>query len=954
MSRKGLSLVINWVFCLSILVLTNVLYCQAEPVSLKNADFNLDLDGDNFPDGWNKGEKIGRAKWQLEGKGKERSFSLETFGEGEVVSFGQKIKVKPETEYLLSFYYRTKYDSDFHMYQPKDDLGGEGMFIAWGDMHKIPQSTHWREFRLLKNSEDMQELDLNFILMDAKNKLYIDRVRVSEVTGHVDKEGIHYGSEVNLAPNPGFELEVFDGRKKIPLHWEPNPEKSQKVMPDCYQVDDKVYHSGKQSVLLQDVEGKCVLSSVSKSVIDYTKEYELSAWVKLEEVTGKSYLVMIWYAAKFDWEKEARKKPNRLMCGPKPQEIGRSFSEALTGTSDWKRISFKVKPPYGAQFMALAICSEDNKGKVWFDDLHCHTLGAEEIEILGSQAGYHPQGRKEAVVRTIKKYSQGKFYLLDDSSGEIVKQGDLSYWGKYLWERPNWIADFSDYKKEGQYRLKVEFDGKVSKETPVFPIKKSVYEDLAHKCIEFYWINRCGVEVPGWHKACHTTDAWVRDEDGKVFKHDLRGGWHDAGDYSKHYGGDQTSVYALSVLHDLSSNKRYRFKEEFPDPLALARVGGRYFLKSYLGKGRVTGTVCSLRSYDKLVAGAPRDQLYLGCYWAPPSVGSKNEHGRFALVSSKVWQLHGQAKFALSIKDLDKEFYDRSMKVLEEAYPYYITQGWNSLFGRQPIYLLTDIYMYKLTGKSIYRQHSKQMLSSMVRQIKNGDHITGGKKGGYGIYYLSDAFLCIPALIEYAGTYPEDPWVPKIKEAVEQFMENLIVPLSKLSPFKHMLTMNKDNPEIWPEPASVYPDGKGSVSCATYLTSIAQTAAMAGLFLKKSEYVDIAERQIQWIVGRNPVGMSMIGDVGYRQMSTFSGLQSVKDKERKLNTIPGGVALALRFASAVYKEDGFGAGPAKSIAQSVASTYPGAASSEVYQNPTARFMLANIYLAKAKEALQSK
>ena len=950
MRRRILRLGINWFFSLSILVFSGLLYCQSEVVSigLKNPDFNLDRDRDNFPDGWKKGEKIGRAKWQLEGKGKEKSFSLETFGEGEIVSFGQKIKVKPKTEYLISFYYRTKYDSDFRMYEPKDDLGGEGTIIAWGDMLRIPQSTHWREFRLLKNSEEMEELELYFVLMDAKNKLYLDRVRVSEVTGYVDKEEIRYTSKVNLVPNPDFELKISDGRKNVPLHWEPNPERSQKVMPDCYQIDDKVYHSGKQSILLKEVEGKCVLSSVSRSVIDYTKEYELSAWVKQEGATGKSYLGMIWYATKLDWEKEARKKPSRLMYCPKPREIGRSYGEELAGSSDWKRISFKVKPPYGAQFMALAVCSEDNKGKVWFDELYCHTLGAEEIEILGSQAGYHPQGKKEAVVRTIDKYKKGKFYLLDNESGEIVKQGDLSYWGKYLWERHNWIADFSDYKKEGEYRLKVEFDGKESKEISSFPIKKSLYEDLAHKSIEFYWINRCGVEVPGWHKACHTDDAWVRDEQGKVFHHDLTGGWHDAGDYSKHYGGDQTSVYALSVLHDLSSTKRYRFKGKFSDPLELAKVGGTYFLKSYLGKGRGTGTVSSLRSYDKLVAGTEREQLYLGDYWAPPSVGSKNKNGRFALVSSNVRQLHGQAKFALSIKNSDQELYDKSVKMLKECYPYRICQGWNSLFGRQPMYLLTDIYMHKLTGRNLYRQHSKQLASSMVRQIKNGDHIKGGKKGGYGIYYSSDALLGIPALIEYAESYPEDPWVPKIKEAVEQFMKDLIVPLSNLSPFKHMLTMNKDNPQIWPESDTC---GGSSVSCTTYLSSIAQTSAMAGLFLKKPEYLDIAERQIQWIVGRNPAGMSMVGDVGYRQMSTFSGLQTVKDKMRKLNTIPGGVVLALGFASPIYKEDrgGFGVGPPRCIAQSVASTYPGAASSEVYQNPTARFMLANIYLDKAFE-----
>jgi len=940
------------------LAFINPLHCQAgvvgKFVSFKNADFNFDQDGDNFPDGWEEGEKIGQAKWQLEGKGGEKSFSLQTSEKGALISFLQKIKVKPNTEYLLSFYYRTKYDYDFHTYEPKDNLWGDGTVMAWGDVHQIRQSANWREFRLLKNSEERQELNLHFFLMDAINKLYIDHVRLYEVTDCVDKENINYGSELNLVPNPGLELKVFDGKRNVPLHYEPNPESSQKVIPNCYQVDDRVYHSGKQSVLLQDVEGRCILSSVSKSAIDYTKEYELSAWVKLEGAAGKSCLGMIWYAAKFDWEKEARKRPNRLHCRPEPKEIGRSYGKVLTGTSDWEKISFKVKPPYGAQFMALAVCSEDNEGKVWFDDLYCHTLGAEEIEILGSQAGYHPQGKKEVVVRTIEKYQKWKFYLLDNRNNKIVKKGDLIYWGKYLWDRPNWIADFSDYRKEGEYRLKVEFEGRESKESHPFPIKKSLYEDLAHKSIEFYWINRCGVEVPGWHKVCHTNDAWVRDEKSKVFHHDLTGGWHDAGDYSKHYGGDQTSVYALSVLHDLSSNKRYRFKGDLPDPLELARVGGRYFLKSYVGKGGMTGTVLSLRSYDKLVAGADIKELFLRDCSAPPSVGSKNKQGRFAFVSPCRHQLYGQAKFALSIKEIDKGLHDRSVMLLEKCYPYYISHGRMSLFRNEPAYLLTAIYMHELTGKSIYRQHSTELVSDMVRQVKDGYHVA--RKRGFFVYYSSDALLCIPAMIEYAECYPEDPLVPKIKEAVEQFMEDLIVPLSDQSPFRHMLTLDKNNPEVWPEPATC---NTSSVSNTMYLGSIAQASAMAGIFLKKEQYVDIAERQIQWIVGRNPAGMSMVGDIGYREMNTFTGLHSVKDKVRKVNTIPGGVVIGLRFASSSYSSSfggtGFAIGPAKCIYQAVASTYPVfCGESEVYQSPTARFILANIYLARTKEAFSNR
>jgi hypothetical protein len=49
---------------------------------------------------------------------------------------------------------------------------------------------------------------------------------------------------------------------------------------------------------------------------------------------------------------------------------------------------------------------------------------------------------------------------------------------------------------------------------------------LATKAAKWFYYQRCGTEVPGFHKECHTEDVVIKTDGVKV---DVSGGWHDAG-----------------------------------------------------------------------------------------------------------------------------------------------------------------------------------------------------------------------------------------------------------------------------------------------------------------------------------------------------------------------------------------------------------------------------------------
>ncbi|MCK4466465.1 MAG: hypothetical protein KAU83_12210, partial [Bacteroidales bacterium] len=106
-----------------------------------------------------------------------------------------------------------------------------------------------------------------------------------------------------------------------------------------------------------------------------------------------------------------------------------------------------------------------------------------------SHGGYAVNGTKQAVIWANNSKLTGKFEIIDalhnvqhPAPQHVVYTGDLQSAGSHIWGGNNYIADFSDFKKEGLYfvRLKVNETREVN-DSYVFPIKKGIYFDLARK-----------------------------------------------------------------------------------------------------------------------------------------------------------------------------------------------------------------------------------------------------------------------------------------------------------------------------------------------------------------------------------------------------------------------------------------------------------------------------------------
>lgn len=78
--------------------------------------------------------------------------------------------------------------------------------------------------------------------------------------------------------------------------------------------------------------------------------FECAGWMKTEKATGASYLVVYFYT-----------RDN--------EPVAEHRSVELSGSIDWRRVSFRTEVPEQAEKVLVACRSDRNDGAVWFDDL---------------------------------------------------------------------------------------------------------------------------------------------------------------------------------------------------------------------------------------------------------------------------------------------------------------------------------------------------------------------------------------------------------------------------------------------------------------------------------------------------------------------------------------------------------------------------------------------------------
>ncbi len=176
-----------------------------------------------------------------------------------------------------------------------------------------------------------------------------------------------------------------------------------------------------------------------------------------------------------------------------------------------------------------------------------------------NQTGYFPNMPKTAVVAG----RVASFCVCEKNSGKTVFAGML---GEGIFDaacgETVFPVDFSSFDIKGEYYIKAG-----GKKSPTFKICPKPFEEVKQAVLKSFFLNRCGItihrEFAGEYrrKKCHTEKATLASN--PQIKLDVRGGWHESGNYWRH-----TLSGAVALAHMLYAYELFpeSFKEEIKIP----------------------------------------------------------------------------------------------------------------------------------------------------------------------------------------------------------------------------------------------------------------------------------------------------------------------------------------------------------------------------------------------------
>ena len=195
----------------------------------------------------------------------------------------------------------------------------------------------------------------------------------------------------------------------------------------------------------------------------------------------------------------------------------------------------------------LCGCSADAAG----DAVAGPASGETQARVRVNQLGFAPDAGKLAVVERAR--SDG-FRVVRQTDGAVVHRGMLgpaSEWAPA--DRLAAIADFSALRTPGRYRIEV--DGLPPSDA--FPIGDGAYGEVADAALKAYYFNRAGIELlpehaGRWARAAGHPDTEIEVHPSAASPGRPAGtvisapyGWYDAGDYNKYVVNSGITMHAL-------------------------------------------------------------------------------------------------------------------------------------------------------------------------------------------------------------------------------------------------------------------------------------------------------------------------------------------------------------------------------------------------------------------------
>jgi hypothetical protein len=487
--------------------------------------------------------------------------------------------------------------------------------------------------------------------------------------------------------------------------------------------------------------------------------------------------------------------------------------------------------------------------------------------IAFSHVGYPVGAPKTAVA---SRLAAKEFKLINGATGKIVMSKPVRVEKTPLGEYQ--MMDFSEVREPGTYYLQA---GEIK--TGTFQIDDDVWAGTALKAINFFYGMRCGFAVPGAHGVCH--EDWTAGPD----KVQINGGWHDAGDLSQGLINTSDATYSMFCLAE-----RLNSRKEHPELAARiieeATWGLDWLAKTSLSNGsRVTWAVM-----DFWTDGKPGnvDDVHIS--------GGSNPYETFAAASAeaiacRVLKSVDPARSARSLK-LAREDWDNGMK------------RYSDLLKRRPVTetaagaVVASIELFRTTGEQKYADKAVEiaplLVDSQARIFIPGTLITGflydNPEKSRPMHSFSPGARehnQIMALARLVEAFPEHPnwmkWYAALGLYSEYYLKNMakftepfgMLPDGVYTDTDHLLTW-----ETARKPMQAKIAAGTKISEHYYLRkfplredfgqqhllmTMGQALGVAAQVRGDLAGAQLAERQVEWTLGRNPFSQSFMYGEGY-------------------------------------------------------------------------------------------
>ena len=512
-----------------------------------------------------------------------------------------------------------------------------------------------------------------------------------------------------------------------------------------------------------------------------------------------------------------------------------------------------------------------------------------------SHPGYRIGTEKTAIASDITAKTFDVVRLSGNAQPEIVARKPITTEQTHL--GPFQLLDFSDVNVPGDYILKAG-----DAVTRPFSIGENVWRWPTIAALNFFYGERCGYAIPGEHGVCHVDWTATHGDESIV----MNGGWHDAGDLSQGLVNTGEATYAMFSLAE-------RLQQSGDDPKLLATLldeakwGLQWCLKVRFPGGYRIG-FASMN------------------IWTDGIIGDADDRKREAQANPNVNYIAAAAEAIASrvLKNTDPELAQRSLRIAEDDWRYAITEKETAQNRSTPAFTATDmelagigvlasLELYQATGDQKYADKAFELAPVIVASQQKT--YVGKQFPLAGFFYTAPDHATIfhqmhrgndqaplVALVKLCELFPQHADWMKWYSTVALYNEYQKKSSAITQPYAVLPAYVYNDQEYLqvPDSGGLYqasrasfrdqvlqgtPMGDGYYLRAfpvwfarrgNYGVLLSQAKALSsGSLLRRDRAgIELAQKQAEWIVGRNPFVQSTMYGVGYdwaQQYSVSSG-----------------------------------------------------------------------------------